>query len=80
MEGAPSEVTLLVGVAERDIGAFRALYERHVGWRSGSRKRDRQRTAEPRRARCILRSTAQYRTRGDLRLRSKARCDAIGAR
>ncbi len=28
----PSDETLLVGVAERDIGAFRALYERHAGW------------------------------------------------
>ncbi len=37
MEGPPSDKTLLVGVAERDIGAFRALYERHAGWRSGSR-------------------------------------------
>jgi RNA polymerase sigma-70 factor, ECF subfamily len=32
MEGPPSDETLLVGVAERDIGAFRALYERHAGW------------------------------------------------
>ena len=32
MEGPPSDATLLVGVAERDIGAFRALYERHAGW------------------------------------------------
>jgi RNA polymerase sigma factor (sigma-70 family) len=32
MEGAPSDETLLVGVAERDIGAFRTLYERHAGW------------------------------------------------
>ena len=32
MEGPASDATLLVGVAERDIGAFRALYERHAGW------------------------------------------------
>ena len=32
MEGPPSDATLLIGVAERDIGAFRALYERHAGW------------------------------------------------
>jgi len=32
MEGPPSDATLLVGVADRDIGAFRALYERHAGW------------------------------------------------
>src|SRR6266542_3285154 len=32
MEGPPSDERLLVGVAERDIGAFRALYERHAGW------------------------------------------------
>jgi RNA polymerase sigma factor (sigma-70 family) len=32
MEGSPGDETLLVGVAERDIGAFRALYERHAGW------------------------------------------------
>ena len=32
MGGPPSDATLLVGVAERDIGAFRALYERHAGW------------------------------------------------
>ncbi|HEY1486168.1 MAG TPA: RNA polymerase sigma factor, partial [Micromonosporaceae bacterium] len=32
MEGSPSDETLLAGVAERDIGAFRVLYERHAGW------------------------------------------------
>jgi RNA polymerase sigma-70 factor (ECF subfamily) len=32
MEGPPSDETVLVAVAERDIGAFRALYERHAGW------------------------------------------------
>jgi RNA polymerase sigma factor (sigma-70 family) len=32
MEGPPSDETLLAGVAERDIGAFRVLYERHAGW------------------------------------------------
>ena len=34
MEGPPSDATLLVGVAERDMGAFRTLYERHAGWLS----------------------------------------------
>ena len=34
MEGPPSDATLLVGVAEQDIGAFRTLYERHAGWLS----------------------------------------------
>ena len=32
MEAPASDATLLVRVAERDIGAFRALYERHAGW------------------------------------------------
>jgi len=32
VEGSPSDATLLVGVAECDIGAFRTLYERHAGW------------------------------------------------
>src|SRR5215212_9613742 len=32
MEGPPSDATLLARVAERDIGAPRALYERHAGW------------------------------------------------
>jgi RNA polymerase sigma factor (sigma-70 family) len=32
MEGPASDETLLVAVAERDIRAFHALYERHAGW------------------------------------------------
>ena len=32
MEGPPGDEMLLVAVAERDIGAFRVLYERHAGW------------------------------------------------
>jgi DNA-directed RNA polymerase specialized sigma24 family protein len=32
MEGPPGDETLLVAVAERDIGALRTLYERHAGW------------------------------------------------
>jgi RNA polymerase sigma factor (sigma-70 family) len=32
VEGSPSDEALLAGVAERDIGAFRVLYERHAGW------------------------------------------------
>src|SRR4051812_11042670 len=32
MDGPRSDEALLVGVAERDIGAFRVLYERHAGW------------------------------------------------
>jgi len=31
MEGPLSDATLLARVAERDIGALRALYERHSG-------------------------------------------------
>ncbi len=34
MEGLPSDETLLLAVAERDMGAFRTLYERHAGWLS----------------------------------------------
>jgi RNA polymerase sigma factor (sigma-70 family) len=32
MDGCPSDETLLLAVAERDMGAFRTLYERHAGW------------------------------------------------
>ena len=32
MEGPPGDEMLLVAVAERDMGAFRTLYERHAGW------------------------------------------------
>jgi len=32
MDSGPGDETLLLAVAERDMGAFRALYERHVGW------------------------------------------------
>jgi RNA polymerase sigma factor (sigma-70 family) len=32
MEGPPGDEMLLAAVAERDMGAFRALYERHAGW------------------------------------------------
>ena len=32
MNSGPSDETLLVAVAERDMGAFRTLYERHAGW------------------------------------------------
>jgi RNA polymerase sigma-70 factor (ECF subfamily) len=32
MEGSPSDETLLFGVVGGDIGAFRALYDRHAGW------------------------------------------------
>jgi len=34
MDSSPSDDVLLLAVAERDIGAFRTLYERHVGWLS----------------------------------------------
>jgi RNA polymerase sigma factor (sigma-70 family) len=34
MDGRPSDGMLLLAVAERDIGAFRTLYERQVGWLS----------------------------------------------
>jgi RNA polymerase sigma factor (sigma-70 family) len=32
MDSRPGDETLLAGIAERDMGAFRALYERHAGW------------------------------------------------
>jgi hypothetical protein len=32
MDSRPGDERLLVAVAERDMGAFRALYERHAGW------------------------------------------------
>ena len=32
MDSRPGDERLLVAVAERDMGAFRTLYERHVGW------------------------------------------------
>jgi RNA polymerase sigma factor (sigma-70 family) len=32
MEGPPGDEMLLAAVAERDMGAFRTLYERHAGW------------------------------------------------
>ena len=32
MDSRPDDETLLAAVAEHDMGAFRALYERHAGW------------------------------------------------
>src|SRR6478609_4714903 len=32
MDSRPTDETLLLAVAERDMGAFRTLYERHAGW------------------------------------------------
>ena len=32
MDSRPSDEMLLLAVAERDIGAFRTLDERHAGW------------------------------------------------
>jgi RNA polymerase sigma factor (sigma-70 family) len=32
MDSGPSDETLLLAVTERDMGAFRTLYERHAGW------------------------------------------------
>ena len=32
MDSRPSDETLLLAVAERDMGAFRTLYEHHAGW------------------------------------------------
>jgi RNA polymerase sigma-70 factor, ECF subfamily len=32
MDSRPGDETLLVAAAERDMGAFRTLYERHAGW------------------------------------------------
>jgi RNA polymerase sigma factor (sigma-70 family) len=32
MDSGPGDEMLLLAVAERDMGAFRVLYERHAGW------------------------------------------------
>jgi RNA polymerase sigma factor (sigma-70 family) len=32
MDSGPGDQVLLLAVAERDMGAFRTLYERHAGW------------------------------------------------
>ena len=32
MDSRPDDETLLLAVADRDMGAFRTLYERHAGW------------------------------------------------
>jgi DNA-directed RNA polymerase specialized sigma24 family protein len=32
MDSRPGDEMLLLAVAERDMGAFRTLYERHAGW------------------------------------------------
>jgi RNA polymerase sigma factor (sigma-70 family) len=32
MDSGPGDEALLLAVAERDMGAFRTLYERHAGW------------------------------------------------
>jgi hypothetical protein len=32
MDSSPGDETLLATVAERDMGAFRTLYDRHAGW------------------------------------------------
>src|ERR1700759_5130638 len=32
MDSRPSDETLLLAVAQRDLGAFHMLYERHAGW------------------------------------------------
>jgi RNA polymerase sigma-70 factor (ECF subfamily) len=32
MDSGPGDETLLLAVADRDLGAFRTLYERHAGW------------------------------------------------
>jgi RNA polymerase sigma factor (sigma-70 family) len=32
MDGGAGDEVLLLAVAERDLGAFRVLYERHAGW------------------------------------------------
>lgn len=34
MDSHPSDAALLLAVADRDLGAFRVLYERHAGWLS----------------------------------------------
>ena len=32
MDSRPGDKALLLAVAERDMGAFRTLYDRHAGW------------------------------------------------
>ena len=32
MDSGPSDEVLLAAVAERDMGAFGVLYDRHAGW------------------------------------------------
>ena len=32
MDSRPGDETLLLAVAEHELGAFRTLYERHAGW------------------------------------------------
>jgi hypothetical protein len=32
MDSSPGDETLLATAAERDMGAFRTLYDRHAGW------------------------------------------------
>jgi RNA polymerase sigma-70 factor, ECF subfamily len=32
MDSGPGDAMLLLAVADRDMGAFRALYDRHAGW------------------------------------------------
>src|SRR6202035_1067677 len=49
MDSGPGDEMLLLAVAERDMGAFRTLYERHAGWlaiRLGRRCNDRDLVAD----------------------------------
>jgi RNA polymerase sigma factor (sigma-70 family) len=49
MDSRPSDATLLLGVADRDLGAFRVLYDRHAGWlsvRLARRRNDRDLVAD----------------------------------
>ncbi len=69
MDSRPGDEALLLAVAERDLGAFRTLYERHAGWlaiRLARRCNDRDLVADAIRTR----SSPSGRNRGVVRTRT----------